>query len=165
MSTMSTTIRPATPDDAGAMVRLHRAAVQAVDDAHYSREVREAWSPVPTPEREAWLVGRITDPTVLALVAMNENGDIAGFAFASLQPGKLHALYVHPDLGGQGIGRQLLAQVEAQARASATEVMELMASRNAVAFYAACGYARMADATQALADGTVMDAVHMQRVL
>ena len=165
MNTTGVTIRPATPDDAGAMVRLHRAAVQAVDDAHYPGAVREAWSPVPTAEREAWLVGRITDPTVLALVATTGDGAIAGFALASLPPAKLHALYVHPDRGGQGIGRQLLAQVEAQARASASEMMELMASRNAVEFYQACGYARIADATQALADGTVMDAVHMQRVL
>lgn len=165
MNTAVTTIRSATPDDAGAMVRLHRAAVQAVDDAHYPAAVREAWSPVPTPEREAWLVGRITDPSVLGLVAVMGDGAIAGFAFASLQPGKLHALYVHPDHGSRGIGRQLLAEVEASARASGSEVMELMASRNAVAFYQARGYARIADATQALGDGTVMEAVHMQRVL
>lgn len=164
MTRDTVTLRPATPADAGAMVRLHRAAVQAVADADYPAAVREAWSPVPTPEREAWLVGRITDPAIVCRVAVDA-GHVVGFVFASVAPAKVHALYVHPAHGGRGIGRTLLAAAEAQARAQGATSIELMASRNAVGFYRACGYARLGDATQALADGTVMDAVHMQRAL
>lgn len=158
------TLRPATPADAAAMVRLHRSAVQAVSDADYPAAVREAWSPPPSAEREAWLVGRITDSEIFCRVA-DDGGRIVGFVFASPLPAKVHALYVHPDDGGRGVGRALLAAAEAHARAQGAEVMELMASRNAVRFYEACGYTRGEDTTQALGDGTVMDAVHMQRRL
>ena len=164
MNTPAMTIRPAKPEDAVEMVRLHRAAVQAVSDADYPANVREAWSPPPTPEREAWLVGRITDSEIFARVA-DDGGRIVGFVFASPLPAKVHALYVHPDEGGRGVGRALLEAAEAHARAQGAGEMVLMASRNAVRFYEACGYTRGEDTTQALADGTVMDAVHMRRGL
>lgn len=146
------------------MVRLHRAAVQAVGDADYPAAVREAWSPPPTREREEWLAARITDPDLFSRVA-DEEGRIVGFVFASASPAKVHALYVHPGEGRRGVGRALLAAAEAHARAQGADGMVLMASRNAVSFYEACGYTRGEDTTQALADGSVMDAVHMHRRL
>ena len=159
------TIRRATPADAAAMVRVHYAAVQAVGEAHYPAAVRDAWSPAPTPQREAWLVERINDPTVHALVCVDAQDTPVAFALASVPMARLGALYVHPQHGGLGLGRQLMASVEAHLRAHGVEVVTLAASRNAVPFYEACGYTRGEDTTQPLADGSEMAAVHMQRAL
>ena len=110
-------------------------------------------------------IGRITDPAVRALVATGPGGELAAFAFAAVEPARLLALYVHPDAAGRGVGRALLQRVEALLREEGATTVALAASRNAVSFYETCGYTRGEDLTQALADGTVMDAVHMQRTL
>lgn len=46
-------IRPATPDDAGAMRRLHTAAVRELTASHYDADQREAWA-APDADRDGF---------------------------------------------------------------------------------------------------------------
>ena len=55
----------------------------------------------------------------------------------------LRYLFVHPDSAGQGIGRQLVEEVEADARGHGKAGFRVWSSLNATGFYAALGYRRL----------------------
>ena len=56
---------------------------------------------------------------------------------------------IHPDYQGRGLGRQLLAHLEEQARRQGASRLSLQARENAIPFYASCGY-RLGEKTHLL---------------
>ncbi|WP_246998749.1 GNAT family N-acetyltransferase [Halosolutus gelatinilyticus] len=59
--------------------------------------------------------------------------------------GEITAIYVHPSITRRGVGSRTHDELEAHARRESVEVLGLWASRNAVAFYEAHGYDRVAE--------------------
>lgn len=81
---------------------------------------------------------------------------------------KLDKLYVLPDRHGRGIGRRLIAHVEAAARADGARQVVLNVNKHnatAIAAYGACGYAVRDAVTVDIGGGFVMDDFVMERTL
>lgn len=97
MDTSSLTLRPGTPDDAGALAELLTAARRAA--------VPMMPPPVHTPDEDRAWVGRQVAGEREVWVAETQ-GRLVGYLI--LEPGWLHSIYVRPDLTGQGIGTFLL---------------------------------------------------------
>lgn len=104
-------IRPATEDDRDAWLRM-RAAL---------------WPDTPAEDHQVEATELLGAPKEgVALVALDADGDYLGFAEASLRPfvdgcltrpvGYLEGWYVRPDTRRSGVGRALIAAVEAWAR-------------------------------------------------
>jgi len=165
MSAPRHSLRPAVPGDAAAMVEVHHAAVTAVDRRHYGDEVLAAWSPPPDSSRHAWLADLIGQASTLCTVAVADDGTIVGFCIALPEQALLRALYVHPACNGQGVGRELLRDMEARCRALGVKVLELNASHNAEAFYRRCGYETLEPVEQPLTDTVALPATRMVKRL
>lgn len=75
--------------------------------------------------------------------ALVEDGRILGGLIANpLGPdrAKLRQMWIHPDLRGQGHGRELLSEVEARLASEGVTGFVLHARQNAAGFYEKCGY-------------------------
>jgi GNAT superfamily N-acetyltransferase len=130
---MAITIRPATPADAAEIARLNA----AYDDLRATPEQIAAQLVAAAPIETAFLA--------------EVDGRVAGMACLRLLPtvcdptpyAELTELFVEADARRLGVGRALVAHIEAQARArGATELVLMTAWRNtnAHAFYHALGY-------------------------
>jgi GNAT superfamily N-acetyltransferase len=126
------TIRPAAEEDARAMSALIRRNADAVLAAHYSPEQLAAWKRYNTPARVrrrireratfcAFRAGRLC-----ATIALRET-ELVGF-------------YVSPGARGQGIGKALLAHLEAFAASSGINALHLTATPAALDFYLQNGW-------------------------
>lgn len=141
------TVRPAVPDDADAIARIHvetwRAAYAGLlpDDVLASLDVearRRTW--------RGWLA-RDARPGAATFVA---EGDATIVGFASTGPardeeatGELYAIYVEPDHWGTGAGRLLLEHAEAALREDgygAALLWVLEGNERAERFYRAAGW-------------------------
>jgi putative acetyltransferase len=132
---MTIKLRPYLPDDAGTLAILMQASIEelAVDD--YTEEQREAWS-ADAADEEAFarkLAGYLT------LVALDEGGDIVGFA-TLIKNQAIGHVYVHPDLPGEGIGRNLVEALLKLALARGATSIFADATDNAKAFFLALGF-------------------------
>ena len=104
------TLRPYRPDDAPALLALFRDTIRRVNSRDYSPAQIAAWASDDIDPGE-WC-GRFAGRFV---VVAEDAGRPVGFA--ELEPdGHIDRVYVAADYQGQGIGRQLLAAVVAEAR-------------------------------------------------
>ncbi len=147
------------------MIGIHYAAVRAIGRGHYPDDVLEAWSPPPDASRNNWLADLIGRDSTLSAVAVAGGDAIVGFCIALPEQALLKALYVHPELAGQGIGQGLLREMEQRCRALGLESLELNASFNAAAFYRRCGYEAQGPVAQPLTDTVSMGAIRMVKRL
>lgn len=134
----SIVVRAATAQDAQPIGRVFDAAVQA--GWTYLGEV--AQRPMFGPEEWDRLVADHVPPNVL-LVATDAAGQVVGFAAAHPADGELFLLFVHPDRGGRGVGRALLAAAHDALRAAGCRQAHLFThhrNERALAVYAAAGY-------------------------
>lgn len=67
-----------------------------------------------------------------------QGGEIVGTA--SLGDGRVHTVFINPDLQGRGIGAALMAQVEALAQTRAIPLLTVRSSITAEGFYQKLGY-------------------------
>jgi len=82
------------------------------------------------------------DATSTQIVALDESGVIATCRLRSPEPGrcKLERMVVKREVRKLGVGGQLLARAEREAREHGTEIMVLNAQVTAEPFYASHGY-------------------------
>jgi hypothetical protein len=143
---MEPLIRPARPEDAPGIVRVHgdtwRAAYRGlVPDAFLEGFGRE---PDAVERRRRWL----ERPESVTLVA-EEAGEVVGFAVGGRSRGgpaefdaELYALYVLPDRQGRGLGRSLLREFASAAGAKGFRSLVLWVLRDNAsgrAFYESLG--------------------------
>lgn len=131
---MKVFIRPATVDDAKAMVPLAHDLGFKGAEADFSHNLRTA----------------LSDPGVSVYVAESGQELVVGWAAAEqrniLQMGRsleVTALVVAPVLRGRGVGRALMAAIESDALTARLPVVRLRSSvarTEAHAFYEAVGY-------------------------
>lgn len=130
---MACVIRRATAEDAAAVCALHKASVRRLCAGAYSAEQIEAWVGPRVPENYCKAMS-VDGETMFVAERANR---VAGFA--SLRGETLLGLYVDPT-SGRGLGRQLLATAEEEARGRSVTVLSLQATLNAVPFYRRHGY-------------------------
>ena len=59
------------------------------------------------------------------------------------EPARIRAFFVHPEFARKGVGRQILALCETEARSCGFHSIELMATLPGIPFYKSCGYREM----------------------
>ena len=148
----------ATNSDAGALAALHR----AVADDLTRRFGEGFWSSAPS---ERGILSNMRMPTFSRiLIARSNRRIVATLRLATKKPWAIDTAYftaatrplyltgmaVHPDLQSQGIGRLLLKEAEAIARAWPADAIRLDAfdaAAGAGPFYAKCGFRELAHVT------------------
>lgn len=153
-------IRAATASDFEAMDALFRASVKTLCATTYSAELIDAWAGTPRPER--FVKGRENGDISFVYVTAPE---IAGFAVLNCSEQALVALFVSPQHAGQGVGKALLAHLEAHARASGIDRLTLSASLNALPFYQQMGYVEQRRELFRTYSGAMLDSVVMEKRL
>lgn len=122
---MPVTLRRYRDTDADPTWRVFHAAVRVTGARDYTPEQVEAWSPDEV-DLEAWGRRRAAAWTLVAV-----DGDrVVGFSDLT-DDGVLDMLFVHPDLGGQGVARLLVTAVLAEARRRGLARVVAHASRTA----------------------------------
>ncbi|MCB4768194.1 GNAT family N-acetyltransferase [Ancylobacter sp. Lp-2] len=159
-------LEKARPEDAEAMLVVHRAAIRASAAAFYEPDIIEAWAPLPLrPDHIDALAHRLDTGEEEAVVARARNGTI--IAFGSFVPGgrELRAVYVAPEHGRLGIGGALLQALELRARKYGLTEFVLDASLNAEAFYVRHGYTVERKGEHLLRGGRRMACLRMRKRL
>ncbi|WP_439025770.1 GNAT family N-acetyltransferase [Haloarchaeobius sp. DT45] len=148
-------VREATLADVPAVRGVHEAAIRELGRQTYSQEQVDAWAAGVASAEYA----DIDDEDCYFVVAERENDgrdDPVVVAFGSLWltdpatdeqsvDAEVTAVYVHPAVARRGVGSQVLAALEREARARGVETLGLTASTNAVPFYEAHGYERVTE--------------------
>lgn len=134
-------VRPATSDDRAALPALHTAAVEAFGPDSYDADEVRAWAKADDRSPDDY---NVAAPNEHFTVAVRE-GEVAGFGHLVLDLGEVHAVYVHPDHAGHGVGSALLAELEGYARGRGCSTLVLQSSLNAVGFYEQAGYERVCE--------------------
>lgn len=116
------------------MWALRTRAVRASCASHYAPEVINAWCAAPPPERMPALI------EAGGALLEEEAGALAAYAILDGANGEVDALFVEPAFQGRGLGRKLMAALEAMATQRHIERLFLSASLNAVPFYRAAGF-------------------------
>ena len=128
------TLRLYKPDDAPALLALFRDTIRRVNARDYSPEQIRAWASDDI-DPVVWM-GRFMGRFV---IVADEAGQPVGFAELE-SDGHIDRMYVSADHQGQGIGRQLLAAVVAEARRLGLARLFVEASLTARPFFEARGF-------------------------
>jgi putative acetyltransferase len=135
-------IRPLRRADLDIIGALQEASILALGASTYSRAQLDAWARFGWHYRRrlleddgAFFVAERPDRLV-GVGGWSPDGQARELAW-------LRYLFVHPDSARQGIGRQLVEQVEASARGRGKAGFRVWSSLNATGFYTALGYRRI----------------------
>ncbi len=115
-------VRPYEAADAGDTLRIFRAAVHQTARRDYTAEQVRAWAPAIAYEAR-WHGRRSSSHTFVACL----DGSVVGFSDFT-KGGELDMLYVHPDAGGRGVARALVARVLREAAAAGHPRLQTHAS-------------------------------------
>ena len=128
-------VRRASFEDAPALLRLIERALEKGARSHYRADQRRA---IYLSYASVIYVDVVGDryETLLA----DRQGQLVGMAQLDPSVGRLRALFVDGPLQRQGIGRLLLAEVEARAAKRGCQRLVGAMSRDAVPFYARAGF-------------------------
>lgn len=158
---MFITIRPFSPDDAEVFLRVHHAAVRGTAANDYPVEVIDAWAPAIRIAHIERVKVDLTGNRILALC----DGEVAGIGEVVPRLSELRACYVAPKLGGRGIGRAIVVELEQIARSEGVMTLRLDSSLTAEAFYKHLGYSVRAAGEHVLENGVKMACMMMEKVL
>ena len=98
------------------------------------------------------------------------DGGVAGFASVALAavdglvPGEVDQLFVHPSVGGRGVARALLREVEALARTAGLPALVTHASWRVAPVFERAGF-RQVEVESVTVDGEVLTRARMVRAL
>lgn len=170
MSVTRVRIRRATPADPDAIADVHAAAVRELGSEGYDDEQVRAWLANVHPER--YPIGE-TDAGIHVVVAERTADDrLVGFGWLDCEPGgrdestgEIVAVYVHPDVVREGVGRAVLADLERTARDSDLETLVLVASKSAIDFYRQQGYEGVETVALEMTDEVLLEGLRMRKRL
>lgn len=131
---MTLAIRPATPADAPALLRLFRRAVRIGAAGAYTIAQRRAWAPGRIGPK-GWRVRQNRMTTLVAEI----DGRIAGFT-EFRGDGHVHMLHVDPAFARRGVARALLAAGDAALDARGAVRRSTWASRGSRPVFERAGY-------------------------
>ncbi|KIU53495.1 GCN5 family acetyltransferase [Pseudomonas putida] len=152
------TIRPATSADAQVAYDIRREAVRHHCIGAY-----------PAEQMLAWTAGTAEDGYASLMASHFYMGCIEGEPVATgmldVNAREIGAIFVLPGYKQQGLGKQMLAFLEALARNLGLAQVNLDATLNAAAFYRQCGYVGEATALYHSPRGIDLACVPMTKVL
>lgn len=119
-------LRPYRPDDAPATLAVFDNAIRVTAAQFYDRTQIDSWAPTSEVDLVAWNARRAKAWTVVAEL----DDRVVGFSDLAVG-GLLDMLFVHPDAGGQGVARALVAAVLDHAREMGLRRVTTHASRAA----------------------------------
>jgi GNAT superfamily N-acetyltransferase len=158
-ATSAVQVRQAGASDVEGIWRVHNESIRVLCREKYAPREIAAWIAFRPPEAyRAALASREL------FVAQREN-EIVGFAQFDPARGEVEACYVSPEATGQGVGSDLIARMEEQARATGHAVIRLNATLNAEAFYAGLGYRRLGLASHRVGDDVELACIRMEKKL
>jgi putative acetyltransferase len=149
-----------------AILVVHRSAARGTTSSYYPSEVINAWGPMEIQKRriEA-LAHAIESGDEIVVVVEDADGRIAGFGSIVPKDSELRTVYVRPDRGRRGVGRQILDRLVELARGAGLTKLRMDASINAEAFYAANGFLSGKRAEHVFQAEIRMDSVLMRKLL
>lgn len=135
---MGIDIRKAAPTDAAAACKLLRRSIEqgCAPDHRGRADILDTWLANKNPQNVAAWFASATNHAIVA----ERDGELLGLALLT-QAGKLALCYVDPDALRIGVGRALLAAVEAQARAWNIGKLHLHSPTSTATFFERHGYA------------------------
>lgn len=153
--------RTASPEDAGDILRIKRAAIESIDSGDYTEDQLFAWRPddktLPTFERAIE-----SDRFVVLVAEVGE--DIGGYGVLSGETNRIDALFVHPDTMGTGLGSSLVRQFEMRTQMRGYDELDIISSLNAISFYRRLDYEQVGTRTRPI-DGQELDFAVMRKSL
>lgn len=152
-------IRRARPEDAPGIHVAHTSAIRVLCRTHYAPDDVEAWAGRAAP------AGHLDGIAHRDVVVAEAGGRIVGFGDFDAGEREVRAVYVHPDVAGTGIGRELLGVLENTARLRGVAEVRLDASRNAEGFYRDAGWRREGDTRHVFPGGRDIACVRMTKAL
>ena len=152
-------VRTARFEDVSAMLRLIEGAIEHGCRDHYDGR-----------QRRAVYLGYASNLFVDAVgpfqtLVADVGGQLAAVAQLDVAGGALRALFVDAAVQGQGVGRALLAAVEARARAAGCASLRGAMSLNAVPFYAHAGFVPAGGPARLLSAGIRVPVTWMEKAL
>ncbi|WP_197021586.1 GNAT family N-acetyltransferase [Cellulomonas sp. HZM] len=145
------------PTDAAATFEVFQAAIRRTAATVYDADQVEAWAGSRDVDLTAWDERRRTAFTVVAECDDPLVGSAGVVGFADLLPdGVVDMLFVHPDAGGRGVARSLVAAVRAEGTARGLTELRTFASRSAQPAFERFGFELVADRPGNLARGVVV---------
>ncbi|MEO8213537.1 MAG: GNAT family N-acetyltransferase [Myxococcales bacterium] len=146
-------------DEVAQVLRLIRRAVDVGCRNHYDRRQLEAVY--------ASYAGTLFVDTLgpVETIAATVGGRIAGVAQLDPVEGRLRALFVDGDCQGRGLGRALMAEIEARAVRHGCVRLHGAMSLNAVPFYAATGFRACHGPQRLVTARTLVPIVRMEKAL
>lgn len=155
-------LRAARRADAEAIVSIHTRAVRISAASHYSEDEIDTWVSRMT---VASCVEAMQSRSMLVAVTRDAESRVVGFGQLHPQEGVVEAIYIEPDYERRGIGRALAQALEAVAQKCDLRWLVADASLNAVPFYLALGFRRVALDRHEPAPGIHIACVVMEKEL
>ena len=155
---MKAFIRKARVEDALAVWKIRNAAIRDQCIGHYSDDVLAIWTEGPLTD---CFVRMVNDKSYVAIM----NNRVVGAGSLDCTTGHLDAVFVSPDMTGQGIGRQIITFLETIAKQSGLTKLTLDSTLNAAPFYRKCGFDGEAVGTYQSPRGISLDCIPMTKGL
>jgi putative acetyltransferase len=127
-------IRIAARADGPDIAHIHERAIRILASSHYDSEAIDSWA--------AGIRAEIYDmdsPARDFLVA-EIDGVTVGFASLNAETAHVETVFVEPEHSREGVGAQLLRELERHARRRGIRTLRVSSSLNAVSFYEAAGF-------------------------
>jgi putative acetyltransferase len=128
-------IRPFAAADAEAWLEVHHAAVRVLAAHDYPQAVIDAWAPHISARMIEHLQGDRSGTKIVAEL----DSQIVGIGELAPEGGELRACYVSPAFARRGVGKTLMAELEALAIDAGIAVLSVNSSVTAEPFTAASG--------------------------
>jgi putative acetyltransferase len=152
--------RRGTPDDASAIMRVHRDSILSLGLEFYNRTEVESWAAGLVPER---YVEAMNEGGETFIVAVAVAGDLVGFC--SFKDDELKGLYIAPTAARRGVGSALLRQAEAAIAAAGHRRIHIGAALSGQAFYERHGYRIVDRHGRKARGGLVIAVLAMEKLL
>ncbi len=161
MTTETTAIRfrRGAPDDASAILRVHRHSILSLGRETYNRAEVESWAAGLVPERYVEAMNEDDETFIVAVAA----ADLVGLC--SFKDDEVKGRYVAPDAARRGVGSALLRQAEAAIAAVGHSRIRIVASLSGQAFYESHGYRVVERRDWKTRGGLVIAALAMEKTL
>ena len=161
---MDISVRKAVAGDARQIRDLHLASIEGFGRESYTEKQVAVWAHDRDPDEypiESEDTYFVVAEDAARIVGFGWMKPTAGKYFQTEVEAEITAIYVHPSVARNGVGSGIYNELETEAIRQDIGSLGLWASYNAVPFYEAQGYERVADHSYEYQDGVELTVVEM----
>jgi len=159
---MAIAVRPLGDDEGRVYLEIVNSAIRGLAVTHYAPDTIAGWV-VPVTDESVHTLMVNADHEIRLVAELD--GQPVGIGALVLERSELRACYVSPHAARRGCGSALVQEIERLARDHGLTRLDLAASLNAEAFYAAHGYKVRERSVVVLSNGHRMSAVWMGKII